>query len=729
MSSSKFSNRLINETSPYLLQHAHNPVEWFPWGPEAFEKAKKEDKPVFLSIGYSACHWCHVMAHESFENIEIAKVANELFVNVKVDREERPDIDAIYMKAIVALTGQGGWPLSIFLTPDQEPYFGGTYFPPNSRNRQPGFKDVLNQAYDLYKNQKDQLETRTKNLMTKIQGKDETEKPAQGMSISDLISKSAQLMTERFDETYGGFGGGMKFPEPMVYALLLRHWWKNDNNEAIMMVDKSLTKMAEGGMYDQLGGGFHRYSTDRKWLVPHFEKMLYDNALLAKLYLETFQATKQEIYERIPREIFEYILREMTSKEGGFFSSQDADSEEGEGSYFLWQMREVLDLLGPRHAKVFCRIYGITSAGNFQKKNVLHLKDSLETISDEEGIPIFEVSHIAKSAKQTLFQAREKRGLPFIDGKIITGWNGMMIGAFAYGYFVLRNPEYLKAASRAANFIWNCLRQDNLFYRVYKDGQAKVLAGLEDYSWYLEGLLRLYEASLELEWLNKARIVADEMINLFWDSSDGGFFMTGSHQENLIARIKDSHDEAFPSSNSVAAKALIKLGRLTGNTEYSLKSRETIRSFQGSMELQPAAHSGLLDALDFYESSPVEIVISGDEKDKEYLDMLKVIYQDYRPNLLLVRYQGEKTFKMVPWAEGRGPVTGKITAYVCKDNTCHPPVHDAESLNHLLGRPPRISLNIFDQEKQVQDMQSREQDNFLNAMSDIFKYSGLGKKR
>ncbi len=729
MSPSQFTNRLINETSPYLQQHAHNPIEWFPWGPEAFNKAKQEDKPVFLSIGYSACHWCHVMANESFENIEIAKLANELFVNVKVDREERPDIDALYMKAIVELTGHGGWPLSIFLTPDQEPYFGGTYYPPKSRNRQPGFKDVLNQAYDLYKSQKDQLGTRTRNLLTKIQSKNEAGDSNQEIPVSEFISKSTQLMAERFDETYGGFGGGMKFPEPMIYALLLRHWWKNDNNEAIMMVDKSLTKMAEGGMYDQLGGGFHRYSTDRKWLVPHFEKMLYDNALLTKLFLETFQATKQEIYERIPCETLDYILREMTSEEGGFFSSQDADTEEGEGSFFLWQMREVLDLLGPRHAKVFCRIYGITSAGNFQKKNVLHLKDSLETISDEEGIPIFEVSHIAKTAKQTLFQAREKRKLPFVDEKILTGWNGMMIGAMAYGYFVLRNPEYLKAASKAANFIWDRLRENEKLYRVYKDGQSKVLAGIEDYSWYLDGLLRLYEASLDLEWINKAKIIADEMIKLFWDISDGGFFMTGSLQENLIARIKDSHDEAIPSSNSIAAKALIKLGRLTGNTEYSLKGRKTIQAFQGSIELQPAAHSSFLDALEYYDSPPLEVVISGDENDKEYLEMLKVIYQDYRPNLLLVGYKGEKTFEIIPWAQGRGPVSGKTTAYVCKDNSCHPPVHDSESLNHLLGRPPRISLNIFDQEKQVQDMQSREQDNFLNAMSDIFKYSGLGKKR
>ena len=725
MENREFKNRLSEEISPYLLQHAGNPVDWYPWGPEALEKAKKEDKPIFVSIGYSSCHWCHVMAHESFENEETAGIMNELFVNIKVDREERPDIDAIYMKSVVLMNGHGGWPMSVFLTPDQEPYFGGTYFPPAPKYNRPGFPQILQQASDQYHNQKAQLQSRANRLLESIRKPPPTPR-TDPSPAHQLISKTVELLAERFDETYGGFGSGMKFPEPMVYSLFLRHWFQSESNNPIMMADKSLTKMAEGGVYDQLGGGFHRYSTDRKWLAPHFEKMLYDNALMAKLYLEGFQATKQEIYQRIPGEIFDYVLREMTSPEGGFYSSQDADTEGGEGNYFLWDMKEVLDLLGPRNAKVFSRAYGVTSIGNFEHRNILHIKEALEKISKEEDIPIFEVDHIVKTGKKALFDVREKRSKPGRDEKILTGWNGLMITALATGYSLFREERILEAAVHCGEFIWKNLWQDGALFRVFKEGQVRVNGCLEDYAYLLEGFLALYEASFNTVWLERSTELADVMIAKLWDEESGGFFISGN--DALVARLKNPEDEAIPSGNAVAAMNLFRLGGLTGKSIYLEKGRQTVQAFRDEMEHRPAAFCGMLAALGFQESSPVEIVLAGDTADPVYKELLEVVYKDYRPNKLVAGYRGEKSVRWVPWMEGRKEIAGKPTAYVCKDQTCHPPVHTAEALDNLLGRPPPIQINIFDEEKKIKDIQSREQDQFLNAMSSIFKYSGLGKK-
>jgi len=727
MASTQHNNRLTQETSPYLLQHAHQPVDWYPWGPEALDKARQEDKPIFLSIGYSACHWCHVMSRECFDNEELARQMNERFVNIKVDREERPEIDAIYMNALIAMNGQGGWPLNLFLTPGQEPYMGGTYFPPVPGNHQPGFGEVLRQAHDQYRNQKEQVQNRSKGILQKINTQP-TPTVARENSVQTLINAAVQLLFEKFDEAHGGFGTGMKFPEPMLYSLLLRHWVHSENNDVLMMVDKSLTHMAEGGMYDQLGGGFHRYSTDREWRVPHFEKMLCDNALMARLYLDAFQATQQNIYRTIPEEIFEYVEREMTSPEGGFFTSQDADTEGREGIYFTWELKEVLDLLGPRHAQVFAKMYGITSAGQFERRNVLRVMQDMEKTAEEEGVPIFEVGHIIKNAKVTLLETRNKRPQPHRDEKILTGWNGLMISALATGFIVLRKESYLQRAVTCADFIWNHLWQDDSLLRVYKEGQARFNGCLEDYAYFLEGLVALFEASFESQWLERAGALAESMIEKFWDEDDSGFFMTGSDHEPLVARLKNPMDDAMPSANAVAALALVRLGRLTGNKLLEEKGRQTVRAFQGDMEQRPAAFTALLSAMDFMESSPVEIVLSGPQDDKEYQNMLETLYRDYRPNQTVVVYRGEATAKWIPWAEGRGPVSNQPTAYVCKKGTCHPPVHTAHALYNLLGRPPEIRLNIFNEDKKIKDMQSQEQANFLNAMSDIFKFSGLGKK-
>ena len=726
MASTPPDNRLSHETSPYLLQHAQQPVHWHPWGPEALDRARNENKPIFLSIGYSACHWCHVMSRECFENPELARQMNEGFVNIKVDREERPEIDALYMNALIAMNGQGGWPLNLFLTPEQLPYMGGTYFPPTAGPQQPGFGDVLQQALKQYRDEKDQVLTRSQAILQKI---NPPASPHTGREISahTLIQETVKLLTEKFDEGYGGFGMGMKFPEPMLYSLLLRDWSRSENNDVLMMVDKSLTQMAEGGMYDQIGGGFHRYSTDREWRVPHFEKMLCDNALLARLYLDAFQATQQEIYQAIPEDIFEYLNREMTSPEGGFYTSQDADTEGREGVYFTWELKEVLDLLGPRHAKVFAMAFGISPTGNFERRNILRVTQSLEQIAEREGMPIFEVGHIIKSGKKTLLEARSKRPRTHRDEKILAGWNGLAISALARGFIVLRKGMYYDRAAVCADFIWDALWKDGLLHRVFKDGQARFKGCLEDYAYLLEGLVALYEARCEGKWLDRAKDLAGAMIDRFWDAEGGGFFMTGNDHETLVARLKNPMDEAMPSANAVAAQALLRLGRLTGNKVFEEKGRKAIEAFQGDIAARPAAYTGLLAAMDFMETSPVEVVLSGPVEDKEYQNMLETLVRDYRPNLLAVIYQGEQTAKEIPWAAGRGPVKGQPTAYVCKEGTCHPPVHTAHALHNLLGRPPEIRLNIFDEDKKIKDMQSQEQSNFLNAMSDIFKHSGLGK--
>ncbi|OGW22984.1 MAG: hypothetical protein A3K09_03265, partial [Nitrospinae bacterium RIFCSPLOWO2_12_FULL_47_7] len=602
---SKPSNRLITETSPYLLQHAHNPVNWYPWCKEALDRALKEDKPVFLSIGYSACHWCHVMAHESFENVDIARLMNELFINIKVDREERPDLDAVYMQSIIALTGHGGWPLSVFLTPLLGPYFGGTYFPPALKYNRPGFPQILKQAHDLYRNQKDHVGSRVENVLQRLTpAREETMRTF--LFTGRMADESVAVLAEKFDETYGGFGSGMKFPDPVTYTLLLKHWLRTGSSQSLEMLDKSLTRMAQGGMFDQIGGGFHRYSTDSHWLVPHFEKMLCDNALMAKLYLDVFQATKQEIYKTVPREIFNYVLREMSS--GGFYSSQSADTDGEEGRFYVWELKEVLDLLGPRNAGVFARAYGISSTGNWGQKNVLHIRESMEKISDAENIPIFEVNHIIQSGKKILFERREKRKKPDRDEKIISSWNGFMITAFATGYSVLRDKTFLGAATQGAEFIWSHLWNGNRLLRVYKDGQAKIDGFLDDYAALLEGFIALYEAGFELVWIERAVLVADKLIELFWDERDGGFYMTGDHHEGLIYRPKQGEDEAAPSSNAVAALALLRLGHLTGKKEYLRKGEDTVRAFDRQIEKHPHAHTGFLLVIEFLLKPPTEIV-------------------------------------------------------------------------------------------------------------------------
>ena len=712
--------RLSRETSPYLLQHATNPVDWYPWGQEALQKAKEENKPIFLSIGYSSCHWCHVMAHECFENPEIAKLMNQWFINIKVDREEYPDVDAIYMKALVELTGQGGWPLSIFLTPDQKPYLGGTYFPPTPKFNRPGFPQVLEQAYKLFSDDPIQTDIKSQNLLEKIHLQNKAGKSL-GVKPNKLIKGAIDILKKRFDEEYGGFGSGMKFPEPMHYTLMLRYWAETGDEETLHILDKSLTKMAEGGLFDQLGGGFHRYSTDRFWRVPHFEKMLYDNGLLAKLFLDMFQATKQDIYREIPEQIFFWMESEMTSQQGAFFSSQDADTEGHEGAWYTWELKEVLNLLGPKHAKVFSNAFGMTSKGQLDGRNVLYLNMKVEALAEMENIPIFEADHILKKGKKTLFEARRKRTCPDTDKKIITSWNGLMITALATGYSVLGEEKYIKTAKRCAEFIWSEQWKDGKLYRIYKDGQSSIAGCLEDYAYFLEALVTLYETSLQSEWVSKARQVADAMIKEFWDIDEGGFFLSGKLRDKLVAKLKNPADEAMPSANAIASMALLKLGRLTGNKTYIEKSEETVKVFQVFMEQSPVAFTGLLSTLSASNLSSTEVIFAGPKETAVFDEMWEVLHTDYRPNKVVAWSEnGESNLILT---EGKNSIESMV--YICQKGTCHPPVSTAQALDRLLERPQEIRLNIYDENKKNAQILEKEQNNFMGVMGKIFQQSGI----
>ena len=723
----KHTNRLVKETSPYLLQHQHNPVDWYPWGVEAHERAKTEDKPIFLSIGYSSCHWCHVMAHESFECEKTAHIMNEKFINIKVDREERPDIDAVYMKSIIALVGQGGWPISLFLTPDCKPYFGGTYYPPTTKYNRPGFSQVLEKAFTLYNEQKNDLVTRTQKILEKLR-LPESSFDAGLIRAHRLIDEAVHIMEERFDTEEGGFGSGMKFPEPMNYTMLLRHWARTGSDESIQMLDKTLTKMAGGGIYDQLGGGFHRYSTDRHWRIPHFEKMLYDNALLAKLYIDMAQATKQDLYSEVPRDIFKYILCEMTSPEGAFYSSQDADTDGEEGRYYFWEMKELLDLLGPRNAKIMSRYFGVVPSKGTARKNVLYIKESIENLVKLEEIAIFELDHIIRTSKETLLQARKKRARPFTDKKIITGWNALMITAFASGYMVLHEKNYLEVAIRAGEFLWNNMwTENNILLRIYSNGESKIDGCLEDYAYFLEALIALYEASFDLLWIERANQIATKMIDEFYDEKDGGFFMSGLSSEVLIARLKNSADEAIPSANAIAVLSLIKLGHLLINKRYLDIGTNSVNAFKQKIEKNPAAHSGILAAADFVACSTTEVIFSGVLKDPAFKDMQDALHQDYRPNKIVAWNENDQASNLIPLAEGKVTVNGISSVYVCQEEACHPPVSSGKALISLLKPPPEIRLNIFNYDKQIKDTEIKEQGKFLGVMDQIFRQSGLKK--
>ena len=678
-------NRLANETSPYLLQHANNPVDWFPWGPEALDKARSEDKPILLSVGYSACHWCHVMERESFENPAIARIMNRSFVNIKVDREERPDIDAIYMQAVQAITGQGGWPMTVFLTPQGEPFYGGTYFPPEDRGPMPGFPRILLTMDQIYRTRRAEVTKASTEIVNRLQ------QTSRMKSDTDLLSRKilneAFLhMASGFDGQNGGFGGAPKFPQPMNFDFLLRFHHATGNAQALHIVNLSLEKMALGGMYDQLGGGFHRYSTDSYWLVPHFEKMLYDNALLSRLYLHAYLATGHDLYLRIVQETLDYVLREMTSPEGGFYSSQDADSEGEEGKFFIWSPEEIRSALGDRDADIFCAYYDVSDQGNFEGKTILNVPIGAEEVIDRLDIDPEELEDALQRDKAALLPIRNARIAPDRDDKVLTSWNGLMLRSFAEAAASLQREDYYDAAVNNARFITENLRSNGRLLRTWKDGRARLNGYLEDYSFLSDGLLAVYELTFDDHWLNEARQLTDDMLDLFWDENDRLFYDTGTDHETLLVRPRDIFDNATPCGSSVAADVLLRMALLTGYENYRNVAAAALRGL-GPMLSQYANGMGRwLAALDFYTGQPKEIALIGDLDADATQDLLDEIHLRYLPNRILASSEtgdpaGSHPF---PLLRHKTLVDGQPTVYVCRNYTCNLPVTTPTALTPQL---------------------------------------------
>ena len=686
MTEHKHTNALINETSPYLLQHAHNPVDWHAWGDEALAKAKAEDKPVLLSIGYSACHWCHVMERESFENEEIAKLMNENFINIKVDREERPDLDQIYMNAVQMMTGHGGWPMTMFLTPHGVPFYGGTYFPPEDRYNMPGFPRVLISVAEAYRSQPDQVAHTSTAMLGELR-RVGLAAPSRELLTQDLLDTSFRRIASNYDPKNGGFGNAPKFPPAMTLEFFMHTHYGNDSAEALEMITYTCRKMAEGGMYDQLGGGFHRYSVDAKWLVPHFEKMLYDNALLARVYLHLYQLTNDEFARRIAEETLDYVMREMTDASGGFYSTQDADSEGEEGKFFVWSKDEVVNALGSDDAKLFADYFDVTDEGNFEGHNILHVSAPLEEVAARYKVTVEEERAILDRGRQQLFNLREHRIKPARDEKVLTAWNGLMLASFAEAAAILDRDDYRKVAEANADFLLDNLYRDGLLLRTWKTGEAKLNGYLEDYACFIEGLTCLFEATGTVRWLEQAIKLTDKMIEEFWDDQDGGFFFTGRSHEELIVRSKDFLDNATPSGNSVAAFALQKLAVLTGNEQYKRYATTILRSIGDQIRRYPSAFSWGLCALDFYLSTPKEIVIVGPSQERGQKEYAKAAWQLYLPNRVICCCVGdcEHAQNILPLLQGRIPAS-ELTAYVCEAYTCQAPAKTPSELIEQLTK-------------------------------------------
>jgi uncharacterized protein YyaL (SSP411 family) len=688
----QFTNRLLHETSPYLRQHAHNPVDWYPWGDEALQRAKQLDRPIFLSIGYSACHWCHVMEHESFENEEIAKILNDHFVSIKVDREERPDLDQIYMASVQMLTGSGGWPMSVFLTPDLQPFTGGTYFPPDDRYGRPGFKRLLLHIAEVWRTRRAEVEEAASQITGHLRDFGRLEKE-EGELDASLLRQASSGLARAFDSRYGGFGQAPKFPHPMDLRLLLRCWKRFNDPHALEMVRFTLDHMAKGGIYDHLGGGFARYSTDERWLVPHFEKMLYDNALLVPCYLETFQATGEPFYREIVEETLGWVLREMTSSDGPFYSTLDADSEGEEGKFYVWTAAEIEQVLGKDEADLFSAVYGIEPEGNWEhNKNILHRVKTFEQYARLHGLSEADLRSRLDASRRKLFEVRSRRVWPGRDEKALTSWNGLMIGALAQAAQVLDRRDYADAAARAADFILTRMRgSDGRLLRTWSAGsEPKLNAYLEDYSFLLDGLVSLYEATFAPRWIEAALDLAEVMIDQFWDTADGGFFYTGRDHEALIARGKDPHDNAIPSGNSMAVTALLRLVKLTGRMAVQEKAETTLRLYRGLLAAHPLAAGQMLLALDFHLGPVQEIAIVGDPSAEDTRRVLRLLAGSYQPHrVLALKEPGSEEKKLdglLPLLAGKTS-QGPVTVYVCQNFACQAPLVGVEAVETAFKRP------------------------------------------
>jgi uncharacterized protein YyaL (SSP411 family) len=686
MSGGAARNRLAGESSPYLLQHAGNPVDWYPWGDEALSLARAEDRPILLSVGYSACHWCHVMERESFEDDATARLMNEHFVNIKVDREERPDVDAVYMTAVQQMTGRGGWPMTVFLTPEGQPFYGGTYFPPEPRHGMPSFRQVLLAVSEAYRERRGDVERSAAELTDLLRQGTALRPPATPLD-ADLLDEAFRALAQRFDSTNGGFGGAPKFPQPMVLDFLLRYWRRTGNPDALGMVEETLDAMSRGGIYDHLGGGFHRYSVDARWLVPHFEKMLYDNALLARLYLHAHQATGNRGYRRVVEETLDYVLREMTSPEGGFHSTQDADSEGEEGRFYVWSADEIERVLGPEDGGLFRLYYGVTPGGNFEGRSILHVERPLDVVAREAGVDEDRMREAVERGRARLYEVRAARVWPGRDDKVITGWNAMTMRALAEAARILDRSDYRDAAVRNAGFLLDELRRDGELLRTYRAGVAKIGGFLEDHALLTDALVSLYEATFDARWIREARSLADAMIARFWSVEEGQFY-DAARGDDLVVRPRDVNDSATPSGSSAAAMALLRLFALTGEEAYGAKATATVEGVAGLVPQLPQAFGGMLAALDWLLSGALEVAVVGEPAAAGTRALLDAVRGLYLPNSVLALRDptapDEGAAAVIPLLAGREPVEGRPAAYVCEHFACQLPVSDPDAFRAQL---------------------------------------------
>jgi uncharacterized protein len=690
------SNRLAAETSPYLLQHAENPVDWYPWGDEALAKAREEDKPILVSVGYSACHWCHVMEHESFENEAIAATMNDLFVNIKVDREERPDLDSLYMAAVQSMTGHGGWPLNVFLTPDGTPFYGGTYFPPDDRMGMPGFPKVLEAVASAFRERRAEVEENAQQIRELLR-RATTELPKPDDLTPEILTAASEQLAQSFDARNGGFGGAPKFPQPAALEFLLRQDKRGGGQREAIMVQRTLDRMASGGIYDQIGGGFHRYAVDAVWLVPHFEKMLYDNAQLASVYLAGFQAYGNDRYRQAAEETLDFVARELTDFRGGFYATLDADTAGHEGLFYTWTGEELDETLSPEDAAIAKLWFNVEPGGNFEGRTVLAAPRTAADVADRLGFTESALIESLARIKRRLLEVREARERPGRDEKVITGWNGLMLRAFADGSRVLDRDDFRAVAVRNAAFVLEHLQRDGRLLRSWKNGDARIGGFLEDYAFFIDGLLALYRATLDSKWLDEALRFADLMVVEFGDPDGPGFFDTSSSHETPVARPRDLHDGATPSGNSVAADVLLRLGAMSGNDDYSSRASELLRTMASTMREHPLATGRYLSAVDFYLGPVKEVALAGDRESSELQALLDALYDQFQPNLIAgyVDQERDDVAERLPFLQDRPPREGRATAYVCEHFACLAPVHDPDTLLRQLTEGTGISWRDF----------------------------------
>jgi uncharacterized protein YyaL (SSP411 family) len=688
MTTSSHTNRLIHESSPYLKQHAHNPVDWYPWGPEALERSRREDKPIFLSIGYSTCHWCHVMAHESFENEGIAALMNKHFINIKVDREERPDLDETYMTAVQLMTGRGGWPMSVFLAPDLKPFYAGTYFPPEDRGGMPGFPRILQALSEAYHQKRDTVVKMGQEVESRLKTLAEMAGAGRGFGFTPAeINQASETLKQDFDKVHGGFGGAPKFPRALELNFLLTQYRSTGDQEALEIVGLSLTKMARGGIYDQVGGGFHRYTVDGEWLVPHFEKMLYDNALLVPLYLAHYQVSGSSLSRRVARETLDFVLRDLVAPQGSFYSAWDADSEGEEGKFYVWSMPEFKEVLGT-DTPLATAAWSVTAAGNFEGKNILTLPSSDEELAPRFDLTAEEVASALKAAKERLFSVREGRVKPHRDEKVIVAWNGLMLSALALGAQVLGDKKYYEAAARGARFILSELRQDNQLLRIWSDGRASILGFLDDYAALANACVDLYETDFDPDWLKAAISLGDRLHELFLDEADGTYFYVGRDQEATLVRSKSVHDQSVPAGNSLAARLFWRLWRFTEKKAYQQRFQAILHRFQHLATENPFGFAHYLTVAALSLLPPLDLTLVGDPRKPLMDNLLAEVYRRFLPERRLALKNPEdaaRVEELVPSSRDYAPVGAEPVAYLCHSFTCQPPTGDPKELTAKLA--------------------------------------------